>query len=132
MVAGGISTDTVQPEGGCIGRENDELDGRFYDNAMNLIYDTIPVPDKETIKSLYRKQANFTILLDLQAFVAAGHKTGVRTNLFKIGPLKILGDGALGARIAYLSIFTPKVFSWIMTFILWNPVCCYKSPIERA
>lgn len=147
-----ITIDTLQPEGGCIGQEYGELDGRFYDNAMDLIYDAIPVPDKETIKNMIRlsckelncygitscqsddyclyrnvswhiineayqeleasgeltvrvyEQANFTTLADLKTFVESGNNTGVGSEFFKIGPLKMLGDGALGARTAYLSI----------------------------
>ena len=49
------------------------------------------------------EQANFTNLSDLQAFVEAGNVTGIGTDGFRIGPLKMLGDGALGARTAYLS-----------------------------
>ena len=69
------------------------------------------------------EQANFTNLSDLQSFVEAGNVTGTGTNYFKIGPLKMLGDGALGARTAYLSkpyadapntkglsVFTQEVF----------------------
>lgn len=148
----GITIDTPQPEGGCIGREYDKLDGRFYDNAMDLIYDAIPVPDKESIKNMIRlsceklngygitscqsddyclyrnvpweiineayqeleasgeltvrvyEQANFTTLADLKKYVEAGNNTGVGSDFFRIGPLKMLGDGALGARTAYLSI----------------------------
>ena len=147
-----ITADPVQPDRGSIGQEKGELDGRLYDNAMDLIYDSIPVPDKESIKNMIRlsckelnsygitscqsddyclyrnvpwqlvneayqeleksgeltvrvyEQANFTTLADLQAFAAAGNNTGIGTEFFKIGPLKMLGDGALGARTAYLSI----------------------------
>ena len=49
------------------------------------------------------EQSNFTDLESLKQFVEAGNKTGVGSDLFKIGPLKMLGDGALGARTAYLS-----------------------------
>ena len=69
------------------------------------------------------EQANFTSLSALSAFVEEGNNTGTGTTLFKIGPLKMLGDGALGARTAYLtkpyqdapetrglSVFTPQVF----------------------
>ena len=69
------------------------------------------------------EQANFTNLPALSAFVEAGNNTGCGTEFFKIGPLKMLGDGALGARTAYLtqpyvddpatkglSVFTPQVF----------------------
>ena len=69
------------------------------------------------------EQANFTNLVSLSAFVEAGNVTGIGSEHFKIGPLKMLGDGALGARTAFLSIpyqddpttkglsvFTPEVF----------------------
>ena len=69
------------------------------------------------------EQANFTNLPTLSAFVEAGNNTGSGSDTFRIGPLKMLGDGALGARTAYLtkpyaddpttcglSVFTPDVF----------------------
>ena len=69
------------------------------------------------------EQANFTNLSSLCAFLEVGNHTGKGTAFFKIGPLKMLGDGALGARTAYLtepyqdapetrglSVFTPQVF----------------------
>jgi len=49
------------------------------------------------------EQANFTNLPGLQAFADAGNVTGKGTETFRIGPLKMLGDGALGARTAYLT-----------------------------
>jgi predicted amidohydrolase YtcJ len=49
------------------------------------------------------EQANLTSLGALKEFVAAGNRTGEGTDRFKIGPLKMLGDGALGARTAFLS-----------------------------
>ena len=49
------------------------------------------------------EQANFTNLNALREFVQSGHNTGVGTDLFRMGPLKMLGDGALGARTAFLS-----------------------------
>lgn len=49
------------------------------------------------------EQANFTTLHSLQEFVESGNTTGVGSDLFRMGPLKMLGDGALGARTAYLS-----------------------------
>ena len=47
------------------------------------------------------EQANFTTVKALQDFLAAERHTG--SGRFRIGPLKLLGDGALGARTAYLS-----------------------------
>ena len=69
------------------------------------------------------EQANFTNLPALSAFAEGENKTGSGSDSFRIGPLKMLGDGALGARTAYLtqpyaddpstkglSVFTPEVF----------------------
>ena len=49
------------------------------------------------------EQANFTDVPALAAFIADGNVTGAGSDKFRIGPLKLLGDGALGARTAYLS-----------------------------
>lgn len=37
-----------------------------------------------------------------KAFMAAGNKTGVGSDMFKIGPLKLLTDGSIGPRTAFL------------------------------
>lgn len=147
----GIHGKPPQPEGGRIGMENGEPDGRFFDNAMGLVYAAIPAPNKERVKELILlsckslntygvtssqtddycvfqnlpwqvineayeelkaegrltvriyQQANFTSLPELAEFVEEGNVTGAGDPYFKIGPLKMLGDGALGARTAYLS-----------------------------
>ncbi len=147
----GIGENTPQPDGGRIGMDGEGPDGRFFDNAMELVYGAIPAPDKEEIKEMilaacralnaygvtssqtddyqvfrklpwslineaYREleqegrltvrvyeQSNFSSLESLKEFVEAGNRTGTGSSLFKIGPLKMLGDGALGARTAYLS-----------------------------
>lgn len=39
----------------------------------------------------------------LSEFIKAGYKTGMDFGAFKIGPLKLLADGSLGGRTAYLS-----------------------------
>jgi len=49
------------------------------------------------------EQANLTSLSELKCYVESGNRTGNGSNYFKIGPLKMLGDGALGARTAFLS-----------------------------
>ena len=70
----------------------------------------------ETVNAAYREleesgeltvrvyeQSNFTELSELRRFVEAGNVTGAGSPLFKIGPLKMLGDGALGSHTAHLS-----------------------------
>lgn len=49
------------------------------------------------------EQCNFTAPDELREFISEGNYTGKGTDRFKIGPLKIIGDGSLGARTAYLS-----------------------------
>ena len=148
----GISADTVCPEGGAIGMADSRPDGRLFDNAMDLLNDSLPVPGKaelkemilfagkklnsygitscqtddycvfrdvpeETVNEAYRElaeageltvrvyeQCNFTELEPLARFIEAGNVTGAGDALFKIGPLKMLGDGALGSRTAHLSV----------------------------
>lgn len=69
------------------------------------------------------EQANFTTAKALKEFIDKGNITGTGTDRFRIGPLKMLGDGALGARTAFLSkpyeddsstrglsVFVPEVF----------------------
>ena len=75
------------------------------------------------------EQANFTNLPALSSFTEKGNNTGIGSEFFRIGPLKMLGDGALGARTAYLtipyadspdtrglSVFTPEVFDEMIGF----------------
>ena len=48
------------------------------------------------------EQSQFTTPEALQGFFDAGYNTGVGSAFFRIGPLKMLGDGSLGARTAFL------------------------------
>ena len=140
----GITPDTPSPDGGEIDYEN----GRFFDNAMDLVLNAIPAPDKQTLKNYIRtacaalnlrgitschsddycvfrqipwqtvneayreleaegaltvrvrEQCNLTTVPDLMEFIRTDHPA---TDRFSMGPLKLLGDGALGARTAFLS-----------------------------
>lgn len=147
----GITKETPQPDGGQIGMEDGKPDGRFYDNAMELVYKFMPAPTKEQLREMilaacnklnsygvtscqsddystfsnvswqdintvYQQleeegaltvrvyeQSNFSDLESLKIFVEAGNCTGVGSEYFQIGPLKLLGDGSLGSRTAYVS-----------------------------
>ena len=70
----------------------------------------------ETVNAAYREleaagelsvrvyeQANFDDPDELQRFISAGGLTGAGSRMFRIGPLKLLGDGSLGSRTAWLS-----------------------------
>ena len=151
LEAAGIGPDTPSPAGGRIGREGGALDGRLYDNAIDLVSAALPEPGKEEIKDMIRRaaralnaygvtsvqsddystfaavpfetvnaayreleesgelsvrvyeQANFTEPETLRRFVRTGNVTGTGSRMFRIGPLKMLGDGSLGSRTAWLS-----------------------------
>ena len=48
----GVTSETPQPEVCQIGMEHGEPDGRFFDNAMDMVYDCIPAPDKDDVKAM--------------------------------------------------------------------------------
>ena len=148
----GIGPETPAPEGGAIGMEAGEADGRLYDNAIELVREAIPAPTRQEVKEMLRaacteanrygitsvqtddyesvpgvdwhmindiyremaaggeltvrvyEQAQFPEVEGLRAFLAEGNRTGTGTEMFRIGPLKMLGDGSLGSRTAYLSV----------------------------
>ena len=79
-------------------------------------YQVFPGVPWETVNAAYRgmaaageltvrvcEQAQFTGPAELRRFIASGHKTGTGTEMFRIGPVKLLGDGSLGSRTAHLS-----------------------------
>ena len=68
---------------------------------INQAYRELEESGELTVK-VY-EQCNFRTLSELKEFVEEGCVTGVGSDFFKIGPLKLLGDGSLGARTAYLS-----------------------------
>jgi len=95
--------------------------------TVNEAYRELETSGEMTVR-VY-EQANFTNVDDLAAFAEAGNITGVGTEMFRIGPLKMLGDGALGARTAYLSrpyaddpstvglsVFTPEAFDQLIGY----------------
>lgn len=96
-------------------------------NTVNEAYRELEAAGELTVR-VY-EQANFTNVEELRAFVEAGNRTGVGSESFRIGPLKLLGDGALGARTAYLSrpyadapqtrglsVFTPEAFDQLIGY----------------
>ena len=71
----------------------------------------------ETVHSVYREMAasgELTVRVceqaqmpdpeSLRRFMEAGGLTGAGDHMFRIGPLKLLGDGSLGSRTAHLSV----------------------------
>ena len=94
---------------------------------INAAYEELEREGELTVR-VYQ-QSNFTDLPSLTEFVEAGNVTGAGSEFFKIGPLKMLGDGALGARTAYLTrpyaddpttcgipVFTQEVFDELIGY----------------
>ena len=69
--------------------------------TVNAAYRALEAEGALTVR-VY-EQCNFTALPELERFLAAGNRTGVGSDRFRIGPLKLLGDGSLGGRTAWLS-----------------------------
>lgn len=78
-------------------------------------FETLPVPYELVIRAYQEleqegdltvrvyEQAQFTSRETLGKFLESGWNTGVGSRRFRIGPLKIVADGSLGSRTAYLS-----------------------------
>lgn len=64
-------------------------------------YTELEAEGKLTVR--VNEQSQFTCLESLKEFIGKGYHTGWGSEWFRIGPLKMLGDGSLGARTAYLS-----------------------------
>lgn len=71
-----------------------------YQDALKA-FEELRDENKLTVR--VNEQAQFRNLDELKEFISHGYTTGVGNEFFKIGPLKILADGSLGARTAYLS-----------------------------
>lgn len=69
---------------------------------VNAAYRELEASGELTVR-IY-KQANLKTTEALSEFLRAGNGTGIGTPMFRIGPLKMLGDGALGSRSAFLSV----------------------------
>ena len=54
LALAGICSSSLSPDGGRIGMENGEPDGRLYDNAIDLLQPYIPLPDREELKDMIR------------------------------------------------------------------------------
>ena len=67
--------------------------------TVNEAYRELEAEGELTVR--VREQANLTTVPELMTFIETAH---VDSPMFSMGPLKLLGDGALGARTALLSM----------------------------
>ena len=70
-------------------------------SVMDEAYRELAAEGRLTVR--VNEQTNFASLDALRAYVEAGGCTGKGDELFRTGPVKMIGDGALGARTALLS-----------------------------
>lgn len=68
---------------------------------MIAAYQSLEAKNQMTVR-VY-EQCIFENLTGLQAFLQAGYRTGQGGEYFRIGPLKLIQDGSLGAKTALLS-----------------------------
>ena len=88
---------------GITGAHSDDFcvfDKMDYEDVISA-YRELEAEGKLTVR--INEQSQFVRPEDLKGFLSKGDKTGVGSDLFKIGPLKLLGDGSVGARTAYLT-----------------------------
>ena len=83
----------------CQSDDYETLPGLPYTDVMET-FEEMAASGELTVR--VNEQVHFTNLPALTAFVQAGHHMRGNEH-FKNGPLKMLGDGSLGARTAYLS-----------------------------
>ncbi len=68
---------------------------------INEAYRELETAGQMTVR--VTEQCNFMDLSEFMKFTEAGNRSGKGSEFFKIGPLKLLGDGSLGSRTAHLS-----------------------------
>ena len=69
--------------------------------VIHAAYRRLADADELTVR--VNEQAHFCDTDSLGRYIAAGHVTGEGDEFFRVGPLKMLGDGSLGAGTARLS-----------------------------
>lgn len=75
------------------------LPGRDFQIIINA-YNSLQC--KKNLNVRVYEQAAFTSLRDMKKYISSGYRTGDGGEYFKIGPVKILQDGSLGAKTALL------------------------------
>jgi hypothetical protein len=72
-------------------------------NYEDVIRAYIELADQGKLKTRIYEQCIFDNIEKYKGFLEKGYRTGDGNNLFKIGPLKVLSDGSLGGRTAYMT-----------------------------
>jgi hypothetical protein len=76
------------------------IPGVNYEDVIKAYKD---LSDQGKLKTRIYEQCIFENIEKYKGFLEKGYRTGDGNNLFKIGPLKVLSDGSLGGRTAYMT-----------------------------
>ncbi|MBW4829104.1 MAG: amidohydrolase [Clostridiaceae bacterium] len=76
------------------------IPGKNYENIIKAYKE---LNEEEKINLRIYEQCLLPSMERLKGFLDRGYRTGYGDDFFKIGPLKLLGDGSLGARTAALT-----------------------------
>ena len=90
-------------ECGFTGVQSDDLASLPGKNWRRILDAYKAVDAKGQMNIRYYLQCLFERIEDAKAFVEEGHRTGQKGEFFTIGPMKMLQDGALGAKTAAMN-----------------------------
>ncbi|MEW9122862.1 MAG: amidohydrolase [Thermotaleaceae bacterium] len=82
--------------------QTDDFEALPVKNFEKIIQAYQQLADKQELPVRIYEQCLLPTTEKLERFLQLGYHTGVGDDFFKIGPLKLLCDGSLGARTAYL------------------------------
>lgn len=83
--------------------QSDDLLSVTDEDFYKVINAYTELKDEGRLTVRVNEQSRFEKFEKFQKFISQGYITGYGDEFFKIGPLKLMADGSLGARTAYLS-----------------------------
>lgn len=83
--------------------QSDDLLSVTDDDFTKVISAYMELRNEGKLTVRVNEQSNFEDIDNFKKFINMGYVTGYGDEFFKIGPLKLLADGSLGARTAYLT-----------------------------
>jgi len=83
--------------------QSDDLEAVAASEYQNVLETYLAMARERSLSVRVSQQCLLPPLERLQDFFAHGYAHGQGNDLFRIGPLKLLGDGSLGGRTAYMS-----------------------------
>ena len=93
---------TIAAEHGVTSIQSDDFEALNSKNWQDVIRAYTELGEEERLPVRVYQQCLLPQKERLAAFLAAGYTTGKGDDLYRIGPLKLLTDGSLGSRTAFL------------------------------